>query len=125
MNGSMPAPVPPPRPHAAVIVHEVFGRLEHQHRVTARVAMEHEVDGAAPVMLLHVARVEELLLHLDEHAGAVAVRATGAERRGAQGDANVKRVRLADQFDGAIDAFLVEHKIRDRGRTCRAARGAR
>ena len=111
--------------HAAVVVHQVFGRLEHQHRVAARVAVEHKVHRPAVVVLLHVARVHELFLHLDQHAGAVAMRATGTKRRRARRDANIKRLGLVDQLDRALDAFGIDRQIRIVEKSCRAARGAR
>src|ERR1039458_319980 len=98
--------------HAAVVVHEILGRLKHQHRIAARITMKNQVYRAALVVLFHVAWINELLLHLDQHAGTVAMRAAGAERRGAQGNTDIKLVRLVNQFDGAVDTLLVNDQIR-------------
>ncbi len=68
-------------PHAAVIVHEVLVRLEHEHRVAPGVAMEDEVDRFAPVRFPHVTGIAELPLDLAQHAGRIAMRTARAKRR--------------------------------------------
>ena len=80
-------------PHAAVVVHEVLVRLEHQHRVAAGVAVEDEVDRLAPMRLAHVIGVAERALDFAEDAGRIAMRAAGAEGR---------RARREVDFDGAV-----------------------
>ena len=93
MNGSMPRPVRAAQPHAAVVVHEVLVRLEHQHGVAAGVAVEDEVDRLAAMRLAHVVGVAELPLDFAEDAGGIAMRAAGAEGR---------RARREVDLDGGV-----------------------
>ena len=73
--------------------------------------MENQVYWAALVVLLHVARVDELLLHLDQHTGTVAMWAAGAKCRGAQRNVDIKLLCLVNQFDRAVDTLLVDGEI--------------
>ena len=49
MNGSMPLPGAAAEAHAAVVVHELFGRGEHEHRVAAGVAVGDQVHRGRAV----------------------------------------------------------------------------
>ena len=68
-----------PEAHAAVVVHELLGGGEHEHRVAAGVAVGHHVHRPAAVVAEHVLRVLEVLADFQQDGGGVAVRATGAE----------------------------------------------
>ena len=73
--------------HAAVVVHELLGRGEHEHGVAAGVAVGDQIHRAHAVVLGHVFRVGEVLAQFQQRGRAVAMRAAGAERRRAADDA--------------------------------------
>ena len=79
--------------HAAVIVHEVLVRLEHQHRVATGVAMENEIDRLAAMGLAHVFGFTKSAFDFTQDAGGITMRTAGAESRGA---------RRKVHFDGLI-----------------------
>jgi hypothetical protein len=88
--------------HAAVVVHELLGRREHEHRVAAGVAVGDEVDGADAVVQAHVLGVGEVLAQFEQRCGRIAVRAAGAEGRRARHnllDGQHVQLGLADLLD--------------------------
>lgn len=94
--------------HAAVVVHEVLVRLEHEHRVAAGVAVKDEVDRFAAVRFAHVIGVAKHALDLAEDAGRIAMRAAGAEGGRARREVDDDLAIRGEQLELGGDARLVE-----------------
>ena len=95
-------------PHAAIVMHEILGRLEHQHGVAAGVTVEHKIHRILTVLALHVAWVGELFFHLHQHACRIAVWATGAECRCPINHLHLHCLDLLEQFQLRVDTLGID-----------------